>query len=511
MGRPGMVGSAGLPGAGTAPGGAPVLQGPALLGSLTQIQRGDFSSVSGGRFATVSGSSGAVTDGAPATNILYELKASSVGAGMGAMDLMTLDIVAMLFDQLFDDPEVPNGVKGLIGRMQIPMLKVAIADKSFFSTKTHPARRLLDSLGDIASCLPAEFGPEHALFPRLEAIVEELVTGYQEDLEIFTAARGKLEALIEEEDRRVEEEANAAAKRVEEMEKLALAKCFAEGEVRARVEGRERDLPQAVVDFLAKQWLKLLLLIHVKEGTDSAVWKRAVDAMDRLIWSIEPRHTHEERRQVVAVIPGLVKQLAVGMKAAGVDGEERAKFFADLMNIHRQAITVPGEIKPETAPEAGSPDGAQSAGAGEATVTIDLDFSESVTVRNPFGDGEVNVTSLDLDFTTLESGTASARSRAIDANPIEDLVVGMWVEFREGDPGARRPGKLIFVTPRKSRYLFAFDRAGKDITPCTPAELTRRFRLGEAIVIDEPLDESLFDRIMKSLVGKLNATAVQKA
>ena len=41
---------------------------------------------------------------------------------------MTLDIVARLFDQLFDDPKIPLGAKGLIGRLQIPMLKVAIAE-----------------------------------------------------------------------------------------------------------------------------------------------------------------------------------------------------------------------------------------------------------------------------------------------------------------------------------------------------------------------------------------------
>ena len=193
-------------------------------------------------------------------NILHELKATSVGAGMGAMDVMTLDIVAMLFDQIFDDPKVPNGVKGLIGRMQIPMLKAAIADKSFFSTKTHPARQLLDTLGEIASCLPADFSPAHALFPRLEGILEELVSGYQDNVEIFTAVRERLEALLEEEDQRIEGETRAAAKRVEDMEKLAVAKRAAEGEVRARVELREP--PRLVVDFLARQWLKLLLLVH---------------------------------------------------------------------------------------------------------------------------------------------------------------------------------------------------------------------------------------------------------
>src|SRR5262249_33668625 len=102
---PGVALPSGLPGfaASAAPamsgGAAPALQGPALIGSLTQIQRGDLSGVTGGNLA--------LAGTAATTNVLHELKATSVGAGMGPVDLMTLDIVAMLFDQLFDDPEVP--------------------------------------------------------------------------------------------------------------------------------------------------------------------------------------------------------------------------------------------------------------------------------------------------------------------------------------------------------------------------------------------------------------------
>jgi len=76
---------------------------------------------------------------------------------MGQVDAMTLDIVSMLFDELFDDPKVPIALKGIIGRLQLPMLKVALADKELFTKKGHPARRLLDALGQIGMRLPADF------------------------------------------------------------------------------------------------------------------------------------------------------------------------------------------------------------------------------------------------------------------------------------------------------------------------------------------------------------------
>src|SRR5262245_24800138 len=141
-----------------------LLQGAALLGSLTHIQHGNFSA------AGVAPPSPATAGETGTTNVLRELKASSVGSGMGQMDVATLDIMAMLFDQIFGDAKIPAGVKWLVGRLQIPMLKVAILDKTFFSTATHPARLLLDTLGEIGVGLPADFDSSSPLYKRLEAI-----------------------------------------------------------------------------------------------------------------------------------------------------------------------------------------------------------------------------------------------------------------------------------------------------------------------------------------------------
>jgi hypothetical protein len=428
------------------------------------------------------------------TNVLHELKGSSVGAGMGQMDLMTLDIVAMLFDQLFDDPKVPNGVKGLIGRMQIPMLKVAVADKTFFSKKTHPARRLLDTLGEIALRLPADFSTSSPLFANLEAILQELLEGFQDSFDIFDAVRERLQALVAEEDRRVEQENQAMVQRIAEAENLALAKSEAQEEVKARVQ--THDLPGPVLEFVIQQWLKLLLLLHVKEGKHSDAWKDALETMDQLIWSVKHKSTLQERRKLAAMVPGLIGKLAAGLKTAGIGDEVRTQFFGELMKYHTQAISAPIPGKPDPAPAAGRKT-ASTTQAG-AAASRPAEFSASITVKNPFGGGEVSVDS--LDFTQAGGGSRTGSA----AHPATELAMGTWVKFGDtGDSGAGRTVKLILVSPRKTRYLFALDRAGKDIIQCTRAEIIRRFRAGEAVVVDEPLEESLFDRIMNGVVGKL--------
>src|SRR6185503_763832 len=257
QGGGGGPGGGGPGGGGMGVGGVPMIAGAELLGSLTKLQIEGLAAL-GERGVAMAAASAPLAGGAPVTattNVLQELKTTEVGASMGQMDAMTLDVVAMLFDQLFDDAKIPLGAKGLIGRLQIPMLKVAIADKTFFSNKEHPARLLMEKLGEIAERLPADFNTQTPLFAHLETILQELITGYQDDVEIFNIVRDQLIQLMAREDQRIEEASKEAADRVLREEAMAVAKSVAQEEIRARV--LNQLPPGAVLEFLVEHWIKL--------------------------------------------------------------------------------------------------------------------------------------------------------------------------------------------------------------------------------------------------------------
>ena len=117
------------------------LQGASLVASLTRIQRGDLSALTSGNPALAAG---LATPGT--TNVLRELRGTSLASGLGHIDSVTLDIVALLFDQIFAYDEIPPLMKGLIGQLQIPMLKVAILDNELLLQE--------DPLGPQAARLP---------------------------------------------------------------------------------------------------------------------------------------------------------------------------------------------------------------------------------------------------------------------------------------------------------------------------------------------------------------------
>lgn len=581
MAMPGIPLLPGTPGMASADGGqVVVLQGADLMNLLTRIQQGGVNAVAG--------------DGAPeagaveasgTTNVLRELKTTSVGAGMNQMDTMTLDIVAMLFDQLFDDPQIPIAVKGLIGRMQISILKVAIADKEFFSTKTHPARRMLDTLGEISLRLPSTFSITHPLFGRMGTIIQDLLHGFQDNIEIFDDVRERLQSLVQEEDQRVAQETRPVEEKIEQRETLAVSKTIAQTEVKARIQ--DRDILRPVREFLVLEWVKVLMMVHIKRGPDSELWKNTLSTMDQLIWSVRLNHTSDDRRELARMVPGLLARMAAGLKIAGVESVIHERFFALLYKLHARALnqgtqdapsessgsstgnpaaTTTAVVAPEEAAlkpveatqpvqaaantsgkpvetrraaaaqsaQAAAPSVAKTAaetkpvkastGQPVKTSTVQppassrpakattsqvpapaepesdsLDFTAIITIKNPFGEGKVQVEELDFsDF-----GKTSAAQPAIaakDLDFINNIMVGTWVEFRQQDEEAQnRPAKLSYVSPHRSKFLFV-DRVGETVKECSRAELAMQLRLGKIALMD---DLPLVDRIMKGLVGKL--------
>src|SRR5262249_48441982 len=133
-----------------------------------------------------------------------------------------------------------------------------------------------------------------------------------------------------------------------------------------------------------------------------------------------------------------------------------------------------------------------------------------VTVKNPFGAGEVQVMNLASFIAQPVDPQQRAQAKAqlkssLSVDPPENMEANDWIEFRPKDEGEeKRAAKLLFVSPKKTRYVFT-DRRGKNVLELTRAEIVRRLRTGEAVRLDEEPKEPLFDRIMGGLVDKLKA------
>lgn len=459
---------AGAPAAGawpTAPGAAMPPPEPALMQELTRMHR------------ETSGSPLASPEQA-LVNIVKSVKATAAGASLGTVDAMTIDIVAMLFDYIFDDRNIPASVKALLGRLQIPTLKVALMDKSFFSSKAHPARRLIDLLAEASMGLDSSTPAGSAALTMVEAVVTHVLDEFDTDLALFESAVAQVEGFLEEQKRAEEQIVERSARLIEARERQELARMVAEEEVARRLAVRHW-VPPAVRSMLEQHWSRALADVHATDGEGSPAWQRFMLTMDDLLWSVEPKSSADDRKRLVTMLPAMLRQLHDGLHRAKAPDEVRDAFFGELVDSHAAAVkagmrgmALLPEAPPRPPPIEAVSIESEVIPAGDIRVEeIRLKTSRGSQVRNVFTRTGI--------WTNLQRGT--------------------WVEFTRPSHEPMR-ARLTWISPNKGVYLFTNPLSDSSALSISPEALAEQMRLGQARVLR---DAPLMDRAVDSMIATL--------
>ncbi len=269
-------------------------------------------------------------------NVLRELRSTEFANSMSVVDVMTLDVVTMLFDFILDDSNVPDAMKALIGRLQIPVLKVAMMDGSVFSKRTHPVRRLLDTLARLAIGWNEDQGQEDPLYRTVERVVAQVADRFEDDISIFTDLLSELEEFAAQQQAEAALGAGESAERVEDRERLSESRHRATAAVEVGLAGNE--VPPAIEEFLRQCWRDMLAFTYLEEGIDGPEWQSAIETMDDLVWSVAPKAGAEEQQRLVNMLPDLLKYLKEGMSRAGITKEQAKGFLSTLATLHAAAV-----------------------------------------------------------------------------------------------------------------------------------------------------------------------------
>ncbi len=424
---------------------------------------------------------GAPTAAEAIANVIRDLRAAPPAGALPGVDAMTIDIVAMLFDFVFEDRNIPPAVKALLARLQIPVLKVALLDRAFFSSRTHPARVLLDRLARAAIGLDETSARGEATLAQLGHVVGRVLEEFDDDLALFAGLASEMESFLARQEEAEDEIAARTVRLVEERERREIARVLAEDEVGRRLGAREA-VPEAVRAMLEDAWVRALAQAHVEHGEGSAPWSVLVATMDELLWSVEPKARAEDRRRLVAGIPALVAGLQAGLARAGVEEALREAFLGALVDCHAEAVKagLKGTALPERLrARAEAPAAAAAPALERETVNAgDIDVEE-IRLRSPRGAPPVrNVFTRTGIWTNVRRYT--------------------WVEFRREGASPLR-ARLTWISPAKGVYLFTNSTASAAIS-VSPEALAEQMRRGEARIVDDgPLVDRAVDAVMASL------------
>jgi len=315
----------------------------------------------------------------------------------------TIEVVALMFQSILTEDRIQATLRIWFARLQIPVLRVALAEPDFFSSLQHPARRLIDRMGSCAlgfdSTLSEVSGQALEVeIRRIVQVIEQypdtgrrvfqlVLDEFQKFLASHLQSQGPAGKLV------------TVAQQVEQKETLA---------VQYTIELRKllNDMPvrDDVRDFLFKVWAEVLAVATVKFGAKHADMAALKQTASDLLWAASAKPTRAERAQAISQLPGLLARLRKGMVLLGLNQsvqEAHIKVLSDTMADAFMSRT-------ETIPE-----------AQLAAVTRNLSALEDFLPQDGVGD-------LELDQESIEMITG------VDASNIEVITTGGTVAGEMG-------------------------------------------------------------------------------
>jgi hypothetical protein len=396
----------------------------------------------------------------------------------------TIEVVALLFASILTEDRIPSAVRVWFARLQMPTLRVAMAEPDFFSSAQHPARRLIDRMG--ACVMGFDAAPQGA-GPELEgevARVVQVVEAFPETgRKVFQTVLVEFERFIEKFFRDQNETTRkgvSLASQVEQRETLAIQYTI---ELRKLLDGV--PVQDGVREYLFQVWADVLATTAMRHGLQSDETRVVREAALELVWIASAKTTREERAEVIRRLGPLLALLRQGMLAGGLPPERQESSLRSL-NLSLTAAFA-----------------ARSAAIDPDQFDRLKQRLEALDDILPDADFEID-DSFALDLSGHESdeleivaeGGATPSAGALAAT--DEMQVGAWymLEYRDRQEAVQ----LAWQGMRKQLSLFV-SGSGR----CVLFQRRRLASFLQAQLLTPAQDESLTIAATRSAIEKINA------
>jgi len=413
------------------------------------------------------------------------------------VERMTVDVMAMLFEFILDDQQIPAELRQHIGRLQIPMLKAAMLTPDMLQDERHPARQLLNRISSAAAATDPSTPAGRELITEIDRVSGEILSGFESDVAVFARALDEFERFLQTHMQHEDREATRVIEAVEMAEKLSILLT----NIRATLCDvlLPLNIDKRLSDFIIRVWPHVV--VHAAwqdlegktplEQPDSLFQQyRAV--VPELIWSIQEKPTPQERSALMRVLPDLVKRLTKALQLIQLPEDESREILDQLVALHTQVLRGGQKNGTQTAPD---------------LEQLRKDFSRLVINWNrvswslteppqPRADLIEEVLAKRGVVAELNLGVNTMTASQADREFLEQTyLLGTRVEFRlEGSEAT--PAQLAWISTHRSLYLFRIKSDGA-LALYTFAALLEALEQGRVVPVEYA---PVFERAVDSLL-----------
>jgi Protein of unknown function (DUF1631) len=227
----------------------------------------------------------------------------------------TIEIVALMFQAILQEERIPPAIRVWFARLQMPVLRVALAEPDFFGTANHPARQLIDRMGSCVMGFDASGIQGGALEKEIKRVVQvieqypetgkrvyELVYAeFQKFLQKFLAGNGATQKVV------------SVAQQVEQKETLTI-------QYTIEMRNTLKDVPvrEEIRSYLFKVWAEVLAVSAIRKGAQHAETLELKKTATDLVWAASAKPNRADRARVIQDLPKLLQRLRGGMTLLGM-------------------------------------------------------------------------------------------------------------------------------------------------------------------------------------------------
>ena len=391
------------------------------------------------------------------------------------------EVVRLMFENLENDKRLLPAFKAQLKLIQPAVVKMSATDSRFFSDRTHPARQFLDKITQRSLGFTDD---KDAGWMRFVATVEDSVKWLDSkvvDADTFGELLDNLQTHWTEHDqslRHRREEAARALLHAEQRNLLAqkLANEFIESI-------KDLEVPDFVGDFLRTSWAQVVAEAQLScaDGSDDPYGYRAM--VDDLVWSVQKSTaTRGRAKRLIQMIPGLLSKLREGLNRIEYPPELTARFFNNLIVLHKAAVNEGRDAAAQAAADAAEAEESQFSDEDAAEAMMWLDKRES----EDSGWIEEEV----LAPEHVASPEAAVEEPAANVRA-QDMKTGTWVELNVKGEWVR--AQLTWSSPAGTLFMFT-SQAGSahSMSRRTLDKLRSQGHvkvIAERNVVDEALDQ----------------------
>jgi hypothetical protein len=418
-----------------------------------------------------------LVDGKPAPRSLSHLKQDlltqlrqvtppGMSPSLGAEESDVIELMTLLYEHILRDIKQSSPVASLLTKLQVPMLRVALADKGFFTRRQHPARQMLNVVAETGtSWLHDADEADRGLLEKISVVVDKATHDYMGDSAVFESLVGDLQQQMQTLARKAEVAERRHVEAARGKEKLELARISAEQAVSQRLAGKR--VPRFVSTLLQQAWTDVLALSLLRGGEESPLYRQQLDIAEQLI----------QIGGGQAVPPAVLSQLREDIERALI---KVGYHDGDAAAITSRLLASDDEPEPE--------------GEGKSRTELAMKLKSRVRLGQ-------NAEASEAAPATPPPAPLSEPERA-QFERIRHLPFGTWFEFPEAEGGSVRRRMSWFSTVT-GNALFVNHR-GQRAAEHSLEWLARELHAGRVKVVMAE-EGTVIDRAWQSIMGALKS------